>query len=230
MKRTFFLLGAAFITFAALSQSGTQAVNVSFADRFAGATQIGESGIYNFDKNHSVIGFKVKHNGLIEIPGFFRDFTGAVNYDAKDVTKSSVEFTAKATSVDTGVSGRDNHLRTPDFFDVAKFPEITFKSSKVEKKGNEWLVTGDFTMRGVTKSITFPFNITGFMPKSERSTARMGITAATKLNRRDYGVNYGGNIPGTNTPVIADEISIILAIEAPAPRPPAPAADAPKTE
>lgn len=224
MKRAFFLAAAVFVAVGTLSQTGTHAVSMTFADRFAAASPIGESGTYNFDKAHSVIGFKVMHNGLIEIPGFFRDFTGTINYDAKDVAKSTVEFTAKATSVDTGVANRDNHLRSADFFEVAKFPDISFKSTKVEKKGNDWMLTGDFTMKGVTKTITFPFNITGFLPKTERSTARMGITASTKLNRRDYGVNYGGNIPGTSTPVIADEISIWLAIEAPAPRPPAPAA------
>lgn len=223
MKRTLFLAGFAFVAFVALSQSGTQAVNTTLADRFAAAAPVGVSGTYGFDKAHSAIGFKVRHNGLIDIPGFFRDFTGTVNYDAADVTKSTVEFTAKATSIDTGVAGRDNHLRTADFFEVAKFPEITFKSTKVEKKGKGWMVTGDFTMKGVTKTISLPFTIAGFMPAGERSTARMGFTADTRINRRDFGVNYGGNIPGTNTPVIADEIAIRIEVEAPAPRPAAPA-------
>jgi polyisoprenoid-binding protein YceI len=221
MRRTFFLIGIAMIALAALSQSGARAVNMTFADRFASAAPVGESGTYGFDKAHSVIGFKVRHNGLIEVPGFFRDFTGTVNY----VTKSTVEFTAKATSIDTGVAGRDNHLRSKDFFEVDKFAEITFKSSKVEKKGKAWMVTGDFTMKGVTKSITLPFNIAGFLPAGERSTARMGFTAETMINRRDFGVNYGGNIPGTNTPVIADQITIRIEVEAPAPRPAAPKAE-----
>lgn len=222
MKRVFSILGVCFAALVILSQTGTQAVNITFADRFAAAAPIGESGTYNFDKAHSVIGFKVKHNGLIEIPGYFRDFTGIVNYDAKDVTKSTVEFTAKATSVDTGVAARDNHLRSADFFEVAKFPDLTFKSSKVEKKGKGYVVTGDLTMKGVTKMITFPINIAGFLPAGERSTARMGFTAETTINRRDYGVNYGGNIPGTSTPVISDQIAIRIEVEAPAPRPAAP--------
>src|SRR5690349_8887026 len=82
------------------------------------AMKAAETGAYSFDKAHSFIGFKVKHMGLIEVPGFFRDFTGTVNYDSANPTKSSVEFTAKVTSVDTGVAGRDRHLRTADFFDV----------------------------------------------------------------------------------------------------------------
>jgi polyisoprenoid-binding protein YceI len=217
MKRTKLIICTALLAIIAVSQSGTEAREQAFADRFAGAAAIGDSGTYTFDKAHSVIGFRVKHNGLIEIPGFFRDFAGTVHYDAKDVSKSSVEFTAKATSIDTGIAGRDSHLRSKDFFEVEKFPDITFKSTKVEKKGKQWMLTGDFTMKGVTKTITFPFNISGFLPAGEKSAARMGITAATTINRRDFGVNYGGNLPG-GVPVIADNIGIFLEIEAPTKR------------
>jgi len=211
---------------AVLYGSSTNAVNRTFEERFLvnGRSILdGESGTYNFDKAHSFIAFKVRHNGLIEVPGFFRDFTGAINYDAKDPSKSSVTFTAKTTSIDTGVAPRDNHLRTPDFFEVEKYPEITFKSTKVEKKGNGWAVTGDLTMKGVTKTITMPFNVSGFLPATQRSGPRMGVTAATSVNRRDFGVTWGGNIPGTSTPVVADNVDIILQIEAVQPKP-APAA------
>ncbi len=207
MKRTSLLFGIALIAFVALSQSGVGAVNKTFAERFAGGPAIGDSGVYTFDKAHSFIGFKVKHSGLIEVPGFFRDFTGTVNFDAKDISKSTVEFTAKTTSVDTGVAGRDNHLRTKDFFEVETYPDITFKSTKVAKKGKGWMVTGDLTMKGVTKSITFPFEISGWLAPDERSGGKMGITAETELNRREYGVNY----PNT---VVSDQIKVVLQIEA----------------
>lgn len=220
MKR---ILSFAVIAFAAAYMyfgTGAKAITMTTAEKFAanGAIQTGESGTYNFDKAHSFIGFKVKHMGLIEVPGFFRDFTGTVNYDAKDPAKSSVEFTAKATSVDTGVAGRDNHLRSADFFEVEKYPDVTFKSTKVEKKGSGWMVTGDFTMKGVTKSVTFPFNIAGFLPADQRSGGKMGVTAQTTLNRRDYGVNYGTNMPN-GTAVLSDEVRIDLQIEANRPRP-----------
>jgi len=208
MKRTSLLLGVAFAAFFVFSQTGAEAVSKTFADRFSVDTKMGETGAYNFDKAHSFIGFKVKHNGLIEVPGFFRDFTGTVNFDAADMTKSTVEFTALATSVDTGVKGRDDHLRRADFFEVEKFPEIRFKSSKVEKKGNAWMLTGDFTMKGVTKSITFPFQIPGWLPADERSAGKMGITAEATINRRDYGVNYGTNS------MLSDDVKIVLQIEA----------------
>jgi polyisoprenoid-binding protein YceI len=188
------------------------------------AMKAAESGAYSFDKAHSFIGFKVKHMGLIEVPGFFRDFTGTVNYDAADPAKSTVEFTAKATSVDTGVAGRDRHLRTADFFDVEKFADLTFKSTKVEKKGKGWIVSGDLTMRGVTKPVVIPFEISGFLPGSERAGAKIGISGDTTINRRDFGVNWGTNLP-SGIPQVADQVKVVLSIEAGKPgpaRPPAP--------
>lgn len=216
MKRIAILAVIAVTAFLTLSGSGTKAVNTSFADRFAAdkkVTKMGDSGVYNFDKAHSFIGFKIRHMGLIEVPGFFRDFTGKVNFDASDVTRSSVEFTAKATSIDTGVGARDKHLRTADFFEVEKYPDITFKSTKVQKKGKGWMVTGDFTMKGVTKTISFPFQIPGWLPADDRSGGKMGIAAETTLNRRDYGVNWGSNLP-SGIPAVSDNVTIVLQIEA----------------
>lgn len=217
MKRFTAILSIAFIAVFVLAQTGTQAVNRTFAERFA-AGKAGPSGTYNLDKAHSFVGFKVRHMGLIEVPGFFRDFTGSVNFDAADMTKSTVEFTAKATSVDTGVAPRDNHLRSKDFFEVDKFADITFKSTKVAKKGKSWLVTGDFTMKGVTKSITFPFDIVGWVDATDKAGAKMGIAAETMINRRDYGVNYGQNLP-SGVPALSDDVKIVLQIEANGPKP-----------
>ena len=223
MKRALFLSGFALLALFAFAQSATEAGSLAFLEKFD-TKQLGESGTYNFDKPHSFIGFKVKHNGLIEVPGFFRDFTGKVNYDAADVTKSSVEFTAKTTSIDTGVAPRDNHLRSKDFFEVETYPELTFKSTKVEKKGKNWIVTGDFTMKGVTKSISFPFQIAGFLPGGERSGPRMGITAETSINRRDYNVNYDSKLPN-GILAVEDNVKVVLQIEAVVPKAPQPKAD-----
>lgn len=203
----------------------TEAGNQRFVERFANAApaDVAETGVYNFDKAHSFIGFKVKHTGLIEVPGFFRDFTGEVNFDAKDVSKSSVNFKAMATSIDTGVAGRDRHLRSADFFEVEKYPELTFKSTKVQKKGKGWIVTGDLTMKGVTKSVAIPFEIAGWLPAGERSGPKMGISGETTLNRRDFGVNYGNTLPG-GIAQIADEVKVVLQIEAGKAKAPAAAA------
>ena len=205
-----FALAAAFVYWG----GSTRAENMTFADRFAAdKKQVGESGVYSFDKAHSFIGFKVRHMGLIEVPGFFRDFTGEVNFDSKDVSKSTVNFKALTTSVDTGVPNRDKHLRTADFFEVEKFPDMTFTSTKVEKKGKGWIVTGDLTMKGVTKSVAIPFEIAGWLPAGERSGMKMGIAGETTINRRDFGVNYGNNLP-SGIAAISDEVKVVLQIEA----------------
>lgn len=205
-----FVLAAAFIYSGGVSRAGNQ----SFAERFAAdGKQNGESGVYNFDKAHSFIGFKVRHMGLVEVPGFFRDFTGEVNFDSKDVSKSTVAFKAMTTSVDTGVPGRDKHLRTADFFEVEKYPEMTFASTKVEKKGKGWMVTGNLTMRGVTKQVKIPFEIAGWLPASERSGMKMGIAGETTINRRDFGVNWGTNLP-SGIPAVSDDVRVVLQIEA----------------
>ena len=171
----------------------------------------GMSGVYNFDKAHSSIGFRIKHFGLVEVPGFFRDFTGTIDYNAKDVAKSSVEFSAKMESVDTGVAARDKHLRSDDFFAVEKFPEMTFKSTKIEKKGKQLMITGDLTMKGITKKVSFPFNVAGFI--ESRGTMKMGAMAETSINRRDFNVNYGDNLP-SGAAVLSDDVKINLQVEA----------------
>ncbi len=220
MKKNFIVLGIIFalVGFGFIAGFDTSAENTSVSERFnvPNKKDEGASGAYSFDKAHSSIGFRVKHMGLVDVPGFFRDFSGTINYDAKDVTKSTVEFTAKATSIDTGVVPRDNHLRSKDFFEVEKFSDLTFKSTKIEKKGKNWMMTGDLTMKGVTKSVTFPFNVVGFIP-GEKAT-RMGATAETTINRRDFGVNYGTNLPN-GTAVLSDNIVVVLNIEANMPVP-----------
>jgi polyisoprenoid-binding protein YceI len=211
---------AAFTVFL-FSGASSSAERVQLTEKFAYSNQKTDeaSGTYDFDRAHSSIGFRIKHMGLVDVPGYFRDFTGKINYDASDVTKSSVEFTAKMESVDTGIEGRDKHLRSPDFFEVEKFPEMTFKSTKVEKRGDNLLVTGDFSMKGVTKQISFPVTVAGFL-KDQRGGTRMGAVAQTVINRRDFGVNYGGNLPN-GSPMLADDVRVELNIEAvmPAPKP-----------
>lgn len=217
--RKFSYLMTLFVVAALIYFNGdTRAENQSFADRFSlDEKYSGETGAYSFDKNHSFIGFKVKHMGLIEVPGFFRDFTGTVTFDSTDVAKSSVTFKAIVTSVDTGVAPRDAHLRRADFFEVEKYPEMTFTSTKVEKKGKGWTVTGDLTMKGVTKSVAIPFEIAGWVPGGERSGPRMGIAGETTINRRDFGVNYGNTLPN-GAAQIGDEVKVILQIEAVKPK------------
>lgn len=215
MKKVFSLAIAFFAVALIWSQFGAEANNLNIAEKFAARANVSQdnpTGIYSFDKMHSAIGFRIKHMGLVEVPGYFRDFTGTINYDPKDIKNSSVEFTAQMTSIDTGVAPRDKHLRTADFFEVEKYPQMTFKSTRVEKKGKNMLVTGDLTMKGVTKQVSFPFQIEGFLTDAKGGT-KMGVTAETVINRRDFGVTYGNTLPN-GVAALGDEVKVNLQIEA----------------
>ncbi len=143
------------------------------------------------DINHSNIGFAVPiMNGLSKVHGKFSEFTADFNFDEKDITKSSINVVIKAKSVDTGIDARDAHLRTADFFEVDKFPEITFKSKQIIKKGKKLTLIGDFTMHGITKEISFPFEVVGKSIDPNEKTIVYGFLAKTIINRRDFGVNY----------------------------------------
>lgn len=177
-------------------------------------------GDYKIDPAHSIIGFAIRHLEINWVEGRFKEFDGTIHYDDKDITKSSVEFTAKVESIDTGVARRDNHLRTADFFEVAKYPELSFKSTRVERKGKDrYVLHGDFTLRGVTKQVELPFTITGAI-KDAGGNTRFGINAQTKINRRDYGFTWGKALSNGGVD-IGDEVTIELQLEAlkPAPKP-----------
>ncbi|MFN0123703.1 MAG: YceI family protein [Blastocatellia bacterium] len=178
------------------------------------------SGAYLIDPAHSTIGFAIRHLEINWVTGRFRDFRGMINYDAADIAKSTVEFVAKVESVDTSTPARDAHLRNQDFFDAPKFPEMTFKSTRVERKGKDsYILHGNLTIKDVTKAISFPFVMTGAI-KDAKGNTRFGIEAKTTINRRDYGINYGGPMP-TGGLDIGNEVMISLNLEAlqPAPKP-----------
>ena len=169
--------------------------------------QVSTSRPYPIDNNHSTVGFSVPiFGGLSQVKGKFTDFTITLTNDEKDITKSSVSVVIKATSVDTGIEGRDRHLRTADFFDVEKFPEITFKSERIEKKGKQFIAHGPLTMHGVTKQIALPFTITGTLKNpSTNETSAVGYSAHTVLNRRDFGINYSRK---DNPTFVGDNITV----------------------
>jgi len=147
---------------------------------------------YETDTAHSNVGFSIPiAGGLSHVRGKFTDFTVTIVYDDKDVTKSSVNAVIKTASIDTGIERRDAHLRTADFFDAEKNPEITFKSTRVEKKGKNLIAHGTFTMRGVSKELALPFTINGVNRDAKTGKTTLGLTARTTLNRKDFGVNWG---------------------------------------
>src|SRR5687768_6513568 len=149
-------------------------------------SMLGATTNYEIDAAHSNIGFSIPiMGGLSNVRGKFTDFTVAIVYDDADVTRSSVKAVIKAASIDTGIERRDAHLRTPDFFDVEKFPEITFQSTRIEKKGKDFIAHGTFTMHGVSKEIALPFTVNGVRQATDGKTT-LGVTARATLNRRDY--------------------------------------------
>jgi polyisoprenoid-binding protein YceI/predicted enzyme related to lactoylglutathione lyase len=155
------------------------------------AAQVSTARQYPIDMNHSTVGFSVPiMGGLSKVKGKFTDFNINLTNDERDITKSSVNVVIKATSVDTGIEGRDKHLRTADFFDVEKFPEITFQSSRIEKRGKQLIAHGMLTMHGVSKEIALPFAITGVDENADKTKKNVGYSASLVLNRRDYGINY----------------------------------------
>ena len=170
------------------------------------------SGTYNFDPAHTVVGFGVRHLGIALVEGRFKDIKGTVEYNADDVAKSSVRFTAKIDSIDSGVAARDTHLKSADFFEAEKYPEMTFQSTKVERVNGRLTLTGDLTIKGVTKQVSFPFSMTGGI-KDPWGGTRFGIAAGTTLNRRDFGINWGTKLPSGALDV-ANEVSVELHIEA----------------
>ncbi len=170
------------------------------------------AGDYRVDPAHSRIGFAVRHLEINWVEGRFKEFEGTIHFDDKDVTKSSVEFTAKVASVDTEVEARDKHLRTADFFEAEKYPTMTFKSTRVERKGKDaYVLYGDLTLKGVTKPVQLPFKIAGAV-KDPWGNTRFGVEAQTKINRRDFGINYGNAFAGGLD--VGNEVTIDLQLEA----------------
>jgi len=166
---------------------------------------------YTIDRNHSEAAFQVRHI-LTKVRGTFRDFAGTISFDKAKPENSSVEFRIKTASIDTGVQKRDDHLRSPDFFDAATHPEIVFKSTKVVAKGgNKFDVTGDFTMHGVTKPITLPVTFLG--EQKFGKGAKAGFETAVTLNRKDYGLLWNRALESGGV-MVGDDVEIAINIEA----------------
>jgi polyisoprenoid-binding protein YceI len=161
---------------------------------------------YPIDNNHSTVGFSVPiFGGLSQVKGKFTDFAITLNNDEKDITKSNVSVVIKASSINTGIEGRDRHLRTADFFDVEKFPEITFQSERIEKKGKQFIAHGPLTMHGFTKEIALPFTVNGTYTNPTNQKFAVGYSAKLILNRRDFGINYSRQ---DNPTFVGDNITI----------------------
>ena len=173
---------------------------------------LAEPATWNIDPAHSQSMFTIRHMVVSNVKGAFERTTGTVQLDDKDLGKSSVEATIDAASINTRVENRDNDLRSANFFDVRKYPTITFKSTRVEKAGDGKLkVTGDLTMHGVTRPVVL--DLEGPTPaiKDMQGKQRRGLNATTTINRKDFGLSWNKMIEAG--PVVGDEVKIEIEAE-----------------
>jgi polyisoprenoid-binding protein YceI len=169
--------------------------------------------VYQIDPAHTTVGFSITHMVINTVHGRFKDLTGSIALDP-DATNAVVEASAtiQATSIDTGVDKRDNHLRSADFFDVAKFPTITFTTKRVDKQGGQQLLVGDFTMHGVTKEISLPITVKGPI-KDPMGKTRIGIEVNATLARKDYGISWNKTMDAGGL-MLGEDVGIQINAEA----------------
>lgn len=167
---------------------------------------------WNIDASHSLAEFSVRHMMVSTTRGQFQDVTGTLQLDESDITKSSVEATIGVASITTRDEKRDGHLRSADFFDAETFPTITFKSTSVAKKGDEYIVTGDLTIRGNTRSVELKteFNGVNTNPWGGRVA---GFSADTEISRKDFGLEWNVALE-TGGVLVGDKVKIHLEVEA----------------
>jgi polyisoprenoid-binding protein YceI len=168
---------------------------------------------WNLDAAHSVAEFKVKHMMISNVKGQFTKVTGALHLDEQDVTNSSVEASIEASSINTGDKQRDTHLSSPDFFDVEKFPTLTFKSISISRRAQgELAVSGDLTIHGITRQVVFTVEGPTPAAKDPWGNTRLGLSATTKINRKDYGLTWNAALE-TGGILVGDEVTIALDVQ-----------------
>jgi polyisoprenoid-binding protein YceI len=170
------------------------------------------TGDYTLDPGHSRLGFSTRHAMVTTVRGQFKEFTGEAVVDTANPAASKVVVTIKADSVDTGVADRDGHLRGADFFDVENHPEISFVSTGVERDGDDWAITGDLTIKDVTKPITIDFESTG-SAKDPFGNLRIGFEGKATLSRKDWGLTWNAALE-TGGMLVSDKIKLEFDISA----------------
>lgn len=174
---------------------------------------LAQTSVWEIDPSHSSAQFAVRHLAVSTVRGEFSKVTGVIRLDETDVTKSSVEATIDATSLDTRDEKRDAHLRSADFFDTAKFPTITFRSRRIERAANgHLLVTGDLAIRGVTREVAL--DVDGLAPavKDPWGNTKSGATATTRINRKDFGVSWNALMDNGGF-VVGEDVTITIDVE-----------------
>jgi polyisoprenoid-binding protein YceI len=171
------------------------------------------TGTYNLDAAHTRIGFVARHAMVTKVRGAFNEFEGTAVIDGSDPARSSVRVTIKADSIDTRNADRDAHLRSNDFFSMDEYPEITFVSTSVEPGGPaDYNVTGDLTIKGVTKPVTVPFEFTGAVT-DPWGNLRIGFEGAVTINRKDWGVNWNAALEAGGV-LVSEKVTLEFEVSA----------------
>jgi polyisoprenoid-binding protein YceI len=168
---------------------------------------------WNLDPVHSIAEFKVKHMMISNVKGQFTGISGVLNLDESDLGNSRVEVTIDASSVNTRDAQRDTHLKSPDFFDVEQFPTLSFRSTRVKRVGDgELAITGDLTIHGVTREVVF--QVEGPTPPARDpwGNTRIGLSATTKINRKDYGLTWNATLEAGGI-LVGEEVTITLDVQ-----------------
>ena len=172
-----------------------------------------ETSTWNIDPVHSTAQFKVKHMMISNVKGEFTKITGKLELDESDITKSRVEAFIDATTINTREPDRDTHLKSAEFLDVEKFPNLSFKSTQISKNGEgELSVEGDLTMHGVTRKVVFEVEGPSAATKDPWGNTRIGLSATTRVNRKDFGLNWNSVLEAGGL-LVGEEVAISLDVE-----------------
>lgn len=167
---------------------------------------------YDIDRSHSAVEFGVSHMVITTVKGKFTRFTGSIVYGGDDLDAWEIHGTIETASIDTDEKDRDNHLRSPDFLDADKYPEITLKSKQIRREGDRYVGVGEFTLHGVTREVEIPFTLKG--PVTDPwGNQRIGIEASWQLDRRDYGIEWSKTLDNGGL-LVGNEVGIDIHIEA----------------
>ena len=167
---------------------------------------------WQIDPAHSEADFTIKHMGISNVHGRFGNVNGSLTLDDNGITKSNVNATVDVTTVDTGVAQRDTHLKSPDFFDSAKYPEMTFVSKNLSSVDGQLQLTGDLTLHGVTKSVTLAVEGPSKEQLDPYGKTRRAFSATTTIHRQDFGLTWNGNLKSGDS-VLGDDVKVELDIE-----------------
>jgi len=168
---------------------------------------------WNIDPAHSQAEFKVKHMMISNVKGYFTNIKGALTLDDSEITNSQVEATIDAASINTREPQRDTHLKSADFFDVEKFPTLSFRSTHISRNGEaELVVSGDLTIHGVTRKVDFDVEGPTVPTKDPWGNTRVGLSATTKINRKDFGLTWNSTLE-TGGILVGEDVTITLEVE-----------------